>query len=349
MRDILICGDIFRANLELTHRPYNTRWFSRVIRQALEPLDARVEVLGHFNSSFCFENFYRAIYNAPGESVLHKWAEYYDTQSFDPEVSSRLYDVFANKVVVVFEASRSLLNFISSIGGVYLNFRISPLRFGSDLIFIIQTNDAKVETVIRRYRLDQSYIEVQTANLKREMSQKAVIFQRPTLIFLGQVLGDASLICDGQFSGIAIPDGLDVSRFGPADIFHRPHPLDDNAQEIANWKNIFPNSRLLEVPTYAAFCSQDEVAFVTVSSGSGFEAQLLGHECHFVSRHNWSLTSSRWQQFTSILNAYWFTDFWHNVLSALDGDVVDGAPNNRHHNFIPDRLRNAISARWAMR
>jgi hypothetical protein len=352
VRDILICGDILRANLELTHRPYNTRWFSALVRQAIAPLGLTSEVLGYDPPAFDFEDFYRAIYQEAGAAVLHKWARFYDATSFNQDMTRRLFDIFSGKLVILFEGSRSVLRYIASIGGTYVNVRVSPLRFASDLVFIVESNNEAVQRAIGHFEMEQSFIQVQSIALKRQMSGVSTIFAKPTLIFLGQVPGDASLIQDGEFTSIAIPDGLDVSRFGADDIYHKPHPIDANAPDMARWKGFFPSSKLLEMPTYGAICSEGDVTLVTVSSGAGYEAQVLGHECHFVSPHNWAQGGPRWARFTSVLHEYWSPDFWQVVFDALDGKAVDAAAiaaSRQAMVFTPDRLRQTIDAKWAAR
>ncbi len=350
MRDILICGDVLRANLELTHRPYNTRWFSRLVLSSTESLGLKTEVLGHSPPNFDFDDFYKSVYKEAGPQVLDEWARYYDAQSFSEDMSARLFDIFAGKTVILFEGSRSILRYISSIGGTYINFRVGPLRFASDLMFIIQTNDPGLQHVIQLYALDQAYINEQTISLRTQMASSTQVFKRPSLIFLGQVPGDASLISNGRFGTIAIPDGLDISRFGADDIYHKPHPLADNPDEITRWKGFSPSSKYLDMPTYAAMCSQGPLTFVTVSSGSGYEAQVLGHECYFVSPHNWSLRGQRWKSFTPVLYEYWFPQFWQTIFETLEGKPPDEmaiAVDRRAMTFTPDRLRQAIAAKWA--
>jgi hypothetical protein len=352
VRDILICGDILRANLELTHRPYNTRWFSALIRQAIAPLGIKSEVLGHCPPHFSFEEFYRSIYQQAGDAVLDKWAQFYDATCFDRNMSARLLDIFSNKTIILFEGSRSILNYISNIGGVYLNFRISPLRFASDLIFIIESNDVNVALAIKQFELKQTYINTQIDDLRAQLASCTHSFINPSLVFLGQVRGDASLIHEGRFANIAIPSGLDVSQYGYNDIFHKAHPIDANEPEIERWKSLFPTSQHLKIPTYAAFCSACDVTFVSVSSGSGYEAQLLGHPCHFVSPHNWAIGAPRWERFTSVLYEYWFEGFWRAIFNALEGlplDQVAIGEARLKMGFAPERLRGTINATWAER
>jgi hypothetical protein len=350
MLDILICGDIFRANLELTHRPYNTRWFSALIRKSIDGLGIASEVLGHCPPNFNFERFYKSIYGQAGIEVLDKWAELYDAAQFDGDTAKQLFDIFSGKLVILFEGSRSILNYITSIGGTYLNFRVSPLRFGSDLVFLIQTNNKNVQQAIQCFEIDRSYVDAEIAALRTQMGPETKAFARPTLVFLGQVPGDASLINEGRFKTIAVPQSLDTSGFAPKDIFHKPHPIDDNAPEMSRWKTLFPSSQVLDMPTYAAFCSQGDLTFITVSSGSGYEAQLLGHECHFVSPHNWSVSSPRWKSFTPVLFEYWFEDFWRSIFMALHGQSLDEESviaSKKGMVFVPEKLRNTIAAKWA--
>lgn len=352
MRDILICGDIFRANLELTHRPYNTRWFSALIRQGIAPLGMGSEVLGYCPPVFSFEQFYKSIYQKAGDSVLDKWAQLYDAKSFDHKISAQLFEIFSNKIIILFEGSRSVLSYISTIGGVYLNFRVSPLRFASDLVFIIESNDANVQLAIRQFELKATYVEAQIAALRTQLTPSIHTFDKPTLIFLGQVRGDASLIHEGRFAKIKVPDSLDPTRFGRDAIYHKPHPIDANEPEIERWKTCFPTSQHLDLPTYAAFCGSRDITFVSVSSGAGYEAQLLGHPCYFVSPHNWAIGAPAWARFTSVLYEYWFEGFWRAIFNALDGKPLDKAriaDEQRRMHFAPDRLRDTIDAEWSQR
>jgi hypothetical protein len=284
--------------------------------------------------------------------VLDKWAQYYDAEFLDERISSELFEVFSGKLIITFEASRSLLRYLDQIGSVYLNFRVGPLRFGTDLVMIVQTNDPNLERFLKFFRLDNGFVASQCDALRATMVASTRAFQAPSLVFLGQVPGDASLICDGRFASVAALNREDFSRFAPDHIYHKPHPIDGNETETQNWLQLFPTSQLLDMPTYGLFCSHGDMEFVTVSSGSGYEAQLLGHDCTFVSRHNWGGTSPRWQNFTPILHEYWHSAFWQGVFGALDGHTVDAtkaAEMRAKMAFAPERLRDAIAANWAQR
>jgi hypothetical protein len=240
------------------------------------------------NPTLILRNSTKKVSGKAGPEVLDKWAQYYDAERFAEDVASQLFEVFSGKLVVTFEASRSLLRYLDQIGSVYLNFRVGPLRFGTDLVMIVQTNDPNLERFLKFFRLDDGFVASQCDALRATMVANTRSFQAQSLVFLGQVPGDASLICDGRFVSIVSLDRADFSRFAPDHIYHKPHPIDSNEIETQRWVKLFPISQLLDMSTYGLFCSHSGIEFVTVSSGSGYEAQLLGHDCTFVSRHNWA-------------------------------------------------------------
>jgi hypothetical protein len=353
LREVLICGDILRASPDLSYnQSENMKWFSSIIKQSIDVNCSNSSVIGLNASDFNFQEFFSTIYGDAGHTVINKWARLYDMAKFDNKTTKLLFDIFSGKTVIFFEGARSIMRFVSNIGGTYLNFRVSPLRFASDLMFAVESNDRNVSIALKQFEVSKDFIAAEVSALRMRMSHVTPTFTRPTLVFLGQAQGDSSLILDGVFCPISIPHGFNTERFGANDIYHKPHPHDPNESSMERWKSMFPHSEVLDIPTYALLCADANLSVITISSGSGYEAELLGQETCFVSPNNWCLNSILWEQFSVILHEYWFPEFWEVIFHALEGRLPNlrNIQGNRHTmGFQPGRLRRTIGYEWAQR
>ncbi|GBQ27682.1 hypothetical protein AA12717_2746 [Gluconacetobacter sacchari DSM 12717] len=345
------CGENFSF-----HQSPNIQWFSDLLRPFLEELGLHVDVIGLDRGEFPFKAFYETVYGAADATAVGKWAALYEGE-LSGGVSDWLRDAFGDAMVFLFEASPAILGLLRRSGQVYLNFRVHPLRFGSDLVFAIETNDRDIGRRLRSFAVGARFIREEVGRARRRWHGAPAMFPDNAMMFLAQTRDDSSLIYNGKFLSIDA-NIKKIFRISDGKIpFHKRHPLDPNEAEIDKWLKIFPHSIPVEndVSVYQIFAAHPPMDFITISSGSGYEAGLFGHRTHFVSPRNWTHEDGGFSHFVKILYEYWHVAFWDHILfgskisSLPPGSWITARAIRRECAFIPDRLRRTINFEWSPR
>jgi hypothetical protein len=343
-RRAVITGDLLRAESDLSfNQRANVQFLAGVLQPSLEAIGYRVSILGACEGDFPFQRLYELAYGCPGNDTATKWATFFDRRLPDP-VRSLLEASFDGSVSFLFEGSPTILKLIEEMGGVYLNFRIHPLRFGADLIMAMESNDQNVMARIRKYEMSSDIVNADVENMKAQWAGKPLGLPRGAVVFLAQTRHDASVIVDGKFMDLANRADELIGLVSSRPAFHKPHPFDPDAPTVGQWLSVFPDSREIKSSAYNIMASEAELEFITISSGAGYEAELFGHKTHFLNPKNWGTHSAAFAHFSRIRHEYWSADFWRHV---LDGQLDGQGP--QPSSFVPDRLRASLQVEWAPR
>lgn len=281
--------------------------------------------------------FYLSLYSQEND-ITNSWAKRYDAQ-LDGVALSLVRETFSDSFAIIFEGSPSLLGALDLDRVPYVNVRVHPMRFGSDLILSFQSNIPEIHSRLRRYNLDDAHFASEVHDLRRRMRHRAPSIDPNTLVFLGQYRHDASVISSGCFSQLHNYSKALLLLGKNRQVFHKPHPHDQYNPIINQWIHLFPHSTLLERDTYAQMAALTPHSYVTLSSGAAYEAELLGHSSTYLLERNWALGGPMHAEFAHILHEYWHPAFWLNVLAGERSDAAN--------TFVPHRLRNAIGMAWS--
>jgi hypothetical protein len=322
-----------------------------MLRTSLETIGYQVSTLGADDDDFPFNDFYDILYKKPNERLASNWAEIYDDE-LPSSAQELIQSHLGNSVVFLFEGSPSILKIIDEIKGVYINFRIHPMRFGSDLIMAIESNDKDIMHRLRQYKMSSEAVTAEITALKARWANKLIDLPRDSLIFLGQTRHDASVIVSGKFMSLTESAESLLAMGSGRPVFHKPHPHDSGAPTLGQWLSIFPNSQEVSSSTYNILAHEKSMEFVTISSGAGYEAEILGHKVNFLNPKNWGRNSQGYTHFVDVFFEYWYTGFWNYVLSsgrewwAFSRSAWRPCASSC---FVPDRLRCVIGMEWSER
>lgn len=337
---LVITGDLLRANPDGTfNQRLNLVWFSAIFKSSFERFFNNVEVIGIDPNSFPFPAFYGAVYGTRDLISLEQWAYHYD-MDLPSEAQELLSERLNGATVLTFEGSPSLLRSIDINGSCYINIRVHPLRFASDLIFSFESNNPNIQRRLNDFSISDDYIYGETNYCRSIFSTRTRELEGTPLIFLGQVRNDASVIQDGKFASLDLYRDLLLSSFDTFTFYHKPHPFDKDNPSIDEWRCIFPKSTLLEGNIYSLFPAPKH-QYVTFSSGAGYEAELFGHRATYLLRKHWGHGGSIAERFVNILDMYWYPSFWEYILG-----ISDCAPGAESYPFVPNRLRRTIRVKW---
>jgi hypothetical protein len=186
-----------------------------------------------------------------------------------------------------YEMTPALTGLLSRAGRSWLDIRLGPLRFGTDLHLGLATNDAALHARLLPHALSAQQVLTEACLLSAQVRyRRRYDPQLPrlddALVWIGQTAEDASLIDDTghlvrleQFE----PQLRELSQ--GRRVLYRGHPLagDFAANELAQLQRICGQQvQPCELDTYELLAMDDDVAFVGLSSGVLQEAEWFGKQ-----------------------------------------------------------------------
>lgn len=186
-----------------------------------------------------------------------------------------------------YEMTPALTGLLDRAGRTWLDIRLGPLRFGSDLNLGLATNDPVLHRRLLPHTLDAATLMSEACLLSAQVRYRrrydpAQPRLDDALVWIGQTGEDASLLDDsGRFvRAMQFADTLRELASGRR-LLYRGHPLagDFAREELAQLRAIC-GAEVAECPidTYELLAMDDDVAFVGLSSGVLQEAEWFGKQ-----------------------------------------------------------------------
>ncbi|MBI5270254.1 MAG: hypothetical protein HY856_11320 [Burkholderiales bacterium] len=188
-------------------------------------------------------------------------------------------------LIVGYEMPTWLRRLLDGCGVDWLDMRLSPLRFASDLYMAFATNSAELHARIHPHaqRMDEVFAEA--ALMAAQVRYRQRCLQRPgpcdgAWVYVGQTEQDASLV-DGQGRFVRVGDHADTLRqaVGDLPLFYKPHPLGYGfpaAERQAIERLLGRPVPVCSVETYELLAGEQPVGLIGLSSGVLQEAQWFG-------------------------------------------------------------------------
>lgn len=186
-----------------------------------------------------------------------------------------------------YEMTPALTGLLNRAGRTWLDIRLGPLRFGSDLNLGLATNDPDLHARLLPHALGSETLMTEACQLSAQVRYRRRY--DPTqprlddaLVWIGQTSEDASLLdADGNF--VRAAQFADSLREGAAHrrLLYRAHPLagDFAGEELAQLRAICGQAvQACTLDTYELLAMDDDVAFVGLSSGVLQEAEWFGKQ-----------------------------------------------------------------------
>lgn len=355
---IVITGDLMRVNdsMEL-HQAPNIAWFSKIFRPIFEDLGYIVDIFGASDGDFPANQLHRTLYDGIEEPrcLQDQWAAYYDKQLPSP-ARRHLLKSLGPATFVLFEAPPSMLSAINEAGHVYLNFRVHPLRFASDLVFAVKTNNKYIARNLRRFTMRSDFVRREIEDCRERWRGGKNTLPRNATVFMAQTSQDGSLIEDGKFARIdGFAEKLKNLVRVENPIFYKRHPVESNQKSFDFWLETFQTTVEIspDISSYELFSQSEHLNVITISSGSAYEAKLLGHSPKYLLSRYWG--GRYYSDYTPITHEYWYPSFWESaftengvITTAIQSFFGRGNIDNELP-FVKDRLRSAINFEWSKR
>lgn len=242
---------------------------------------------------------------------------------------------------------------VNKAGAYFLDIRISPLRFASDLYIAIQTNDPHLEQRIKNFEIKYEEIQLEASLVKasvrhlRRYSPHNYEYN-DSIIFLGQTPDDASLISCENNRFISLEDfsqkieSILNSEFNKnCRLLYKPHPSappDHLEKEIMLLRrNTGKDVQLCRENIYILLGSDDKCKFMGISSSALQEATFFDKESYILYKPICDLREYTQIRFNDFISPY----FWKHVLYSPKKLKLNKYPYN-----YPSMLRHLHNVWW---
>jgi hypothetical protein len=348
---ILVVGDILRPQDEAFRASQNgnTQWLHRLLRRPLAAASGLEVATLLWGGTGGFDT--PAFYALAGVSPdIEGWVGLYDAPDLPREAAAMLAAAFDNTACVIgFELPPLLKRILERLGVLWIDLNIHPYRFGPDVLFAIQTQDAEVLAALAAHHAPDSHFEP-FADLVAATAVKLpplLPVQESTLI-IGQTRIDRALIRAGALVDLAHFAAPLHAAIGPRGrVLFKPHPynpggfgLHDIALPLARIREVSENIYVL--------LAQDSVRRVIgVSSSVVAEARLFGKEGIFLGTPPMRIAPDRAALapglHASVPQAWLWADFWRDLLAPL---LAVTAQDGNRPILPPDALRGSLRQFW---
>ena len=192
-----------------------------------------------------------------------------------PDVMSRIAELRGG-VYLGFETPDWLWPEIVSVCAIAIDVRLHPVRFGSDLLFLVRSGGVDWPEEVAAEIAEWLALEVALLRFRGQGPGAKSSFHRDAVLAL-QIAADSALLSHGRFARIT--DHIDDLRDW-AEKFRRvyvaPHPLGPPDPEALSALVSLPNVWFSARNTYGLLTDPDVAAVSAISSSVLHEAQLLG-------------------------------------------------------------------------
>jgi hypothetical protein len=190
-------------------------------------------------------------------------------------------------LVISYEMTPWLRAVIDRAGNDWLDLRLSPLRFASDLYLAVRTNRPALYAALKRHAQSAQAIHYEAMLLTAQIRHRRRYAEDNlaldgTVVYIGQTEADAAIVNPrGRFARIADFKPQLLQAVGQAEVLYRAHPdggafADQEQQAIERFLG-HPIKRC-DVETYDLLAGDAAVKLVGLSSGALQEAEWFGRE-----------------------------------------------------------------------
>lgn len=195
-----------------------------------------------------------------------------------------------NSLVIGYEMPPWLIILLEKNNFIYVNVRISPIRFCRDLYLCISSNMDGFYARLSEFNVGENEVRLEAGLLRASIQQKNIKEDARKIsggfIFIGQTENDASLISHegAMLSVIDFPDEI-KHIVGDKSLAYKPHPYGFrfSKEERKQLQNIVGRRvPVVRENIYNLIASKADFELISISSGACQEAQYFNKNSYFL-------------------------------------------------------------------
>lgn len=196
--------------------------------------------------------------------------------------------VKSDDLVFGFEMSPGMRKWLDARGIIFINLTFHPLRFLSDLYFLITSNDIGIIEALSDFNLTERELEFFKDDFFAIASRNSRVLPwlpERTCVIVSQTLSDQSVISNSKFLSLKYFQERIISESSkhPFSII-LPHPYGDPLWKIEEdiLRSMGGNAMIMPINGYQLISDPRVSKIISMSSGLGCEAQCLGKDVNFL-------------------------------------------------------------------
>lgn len=290
IESIVFLDDLFRSDF-IHNRQFIYTLISEPIKQVLQ---INIPDTHNYPKDRGFENKFdeQKFVELAGEGA---WQDKY--HGINKDAQCYLLECLTDNVLVIgYEMPIWLLDCLGMADKkiYWLNIRMSPIRFGRDLYFVLSSNLNFSKSLLNKWSVSEDEIKLEAGLIKAKVmhAQNNFYYPKPIqcgVVFIGQTEFDASLVKeDGSFARISHYEDQLKKFVNNETVYYKKHPyaISNVKTELKYIKNIFGKTPIfLTDNIYTLLASNNKLKFISISSGVLQEAVFFNKESMCLYKH----------------------------------------------------------------
>ena len=308
----------------------NIRWLFSL----LKPVIADVAPLeqGLFDDSIDVSRIY-ADYGLPlNNGGFAKLIESKPNSHFQEDIGER----FSDALVISFELPPLLRQCLEICDIPYIDIAIGPFRFLPDLSMLIRSNIGHVVNGLGRFSVSDTERFVYSGRVLAFMARRVKEeYPLNTILLIGQVGDDVSLIRNGKYIGYADFESQLMEHLRVAEkVLYKPHPYASRTHIIKEYmllkrlaKKAGSKCIRTNINIYMLMAMESITKIVSLTSSASLEARFFNKEGVILGTYPFPIFGLNEYEMTSVVyvdigNRLLHRDFWEFLLYGKDCNVA---------------------------
>lgn len=257
-----------------------------------------------------------------------------------------------NSLVIAYELSEQTRRIFNSIGVVYIDIWLHPIRFLDDILFGFSSNHPEVFQALKAFMVQPNLYQLYANRLKIQLYKG---YKRPELqleknaaLFVGQTLEDKAICRQGKMLTLLdFKERFDQILKTHSKVYYSRHPyVKKGDEDILSYLKTKPNVEVVSHSAYDMIAHENIKYVFSVSSSVVFEARAFGKKADFLYRPVFEISDVHsLRSYISVYQDFVSPHFWAQVLQP----IVSVNPDAEKLQFLDqkDKLRDMLAFYWS--
>tara|TARA_R110000782_G_scaffold23881_9_gene62048 strand:+ start:12803 stop:13972 length:1170 start_codon:yes stop_codon:yes gene_type:complete len=341
---VIVTGDLLRNTgqnqMAESDQAKNVDWLKSVLDMPFAGIaDIEVEVLISRNQNAVFDRL--GCYSALGRDVtIEDWCEIYEGKNNEIDILvDFIGPYFENcQVIISHEAPPYLFRIAQKIGVKIIDVGVAPLRFSSDYILGLRSNDVASMSLIEKCSMrPMEFHDAVHTRVALSHSRAHPLNIENGVLFVGQMDIDASLIQGGSIpKPIDVLNALELTSAMYGRVYYKPHPNNNNTSWLRKICNEREDFIWINRNIYDTLVLDDWSRVISFSSSVVKEAPFFRKKADRMLKDNdiWPYfdgdvdnfigTESEMPNYAYISNKTFFSSgFWAGLLQCVCQNYIE--------------------------
>ncbi len=324
MKNIYIAADMLmtRPVTQMYHVKWVNDFFYRPIKAAT---DANIEVFNPDAVGFDRRKFFKLSNIHINELDTHSW---FDVSLINESSIAYLKSFIEGSILICYEISKQTRKILDDIGVDYIDIWLHPIRYMDDNFFAFRSNNADVNRIIEKYKIEDSYFYLYADRMRinsyrgwNKHNLDNDLYQNSAL-FIGQTMTDKAVCRKGKMLNLLdFKEEFENLCRSYTHVYYSPHPmLKEDGKAIEDYINSLDNASVIKHEAYKLLTTNAIKKVVSISSSVVFESKFFGKDFEYLYRPVVDCDNEKnAESYISVYEGFESPKFWSDILSPITG------------------------------